>query len=89
MSTSGRPDRRRAIRAGELDKVIRSRIVPVREEIDMATTYLAGRRANDPARSFLLLTAQQRTRSSIARHLHPVDLPGVDRLIARIRHEHP
>lgn len=42
------------IRAGRLDKVILSRPVPVPGEIDLAATYLAGRRANTPARSFLL-----------------------------------
>ncbi|MFF7250935.1 salicylate synthase [Embleya sp. NPDC008237] len=43
-----------AIRAGRLDKVIVSRLVPVPEPIDLPATYLAGRRGNDPARSFLL-----------------------------------
>ncbi|MEU0938888.1 salicylate synthase [Embleya sp. NPDC059213] len=43
-----------AIRAGQLDKVIVSRRVPVPEPIDLPATYLAGRRGNDPARSFLL-----------------------------------
>ncbi|WP_430785138.1 salicylate synthase [Actinoplanes sp. G11-F43] len=42
------------IRDGALDKVILSRVVPVREEIDLPATYLAGRRGNRPARSFLL-----------------------------------
>ncbi|MEO3977752.1 salicylate synthase [Streptomyces sp. CAU 1734] len=42
------------IRAGGLDKVILSRVVPVPEEVDLPATYLAGRRGNDPARSFLL-----------------------------------
>ncbi|MEQ4715494.1 salicylate synthase [Nonomuraea sp. B19D2] len=42
------------ITAGELDKVILSRVVPLEEEIDFPATYLAGRRGNDPARSFLL-----------------------------------
>ncbi|MEV7010636.1 salicylate synthase [Streptosporangium sp. NPDC051022] len=37
-----------------LDKVILSRVVPVPEEIDLPATYLAGRRGNQPARSFLL-----------------------------------
>lgn len=43
-----------AIRSGQLEKVILSRTVPVEEEIDFPSTYLAGRRGNDPARSFLL-----------------------------------
>ncbi|RSN63754.1 salicylate synthase [Amycolatopsis sp. WAC 04182] len=43
-----------AIRAGEPDKVILSRAVPVDGELDLAATYLAGRRGNDPARSYLL-----------------------------------
>lgn len=42
------------IRRGGLDKVILSRSVPVPGEIDLARTYLAGRRGNAPARSFLL-----------------------------------
>jgi salicylate synthase len=44
----------RDIRAGVLDKVIVSRRVPVPGAIDLPATYLTGRRANDPARSFLL-----------------------------------
>ncbi|MEU6479093.1 salicylate synthase [Streptomyces sp. NPDC047017] len=44
----------RAIRAGELDKVIVSRSVTVPEELDLPATYVAGRRAHQPARSFLL-----------------------------------
>jgi hypothetical protein len=35
-------------------KVILSRLVPVPEPIDLPATYLAGRRGNDPARSFLM-----------------------------------
>lgn len=42
------------IRAGRLTKVILSRAVPVDAPIDLPTTYLEGRRGNDPARSFLL-----------------------------------
>jgi len=42
-----------AIRRGDLDKVVLSRVVPVPDEIDMVETYVSGRRANDPARSFL------------------------------------
>ncbi|WP_413105019.1 salicylate synthase [Streptomyces sp. Inha503] len=43
-----------AIRGGELHKVILSRTVEVEQDIDLIGTYLAGRRANTPARSFLL-----------------------------------
>ncbi|QKV74034.1 salicylate synthase [Amycolatopsis sp. Hca4] len=43
-----------AIRAGTLDKVILSRRVTVPGPIDLAATYLTGRRANAPARSFLV-----------------------------------
>ncbi|WNI18924.1 salicylate synthase [Actinacidiphila sp. ITFR-21] len=39
---------------GELEKVILSRRVEVPFELDFAATYAAGRRANTPARSFLL-----------------------------------
>ncbi|RSM85749.1 salicylate synthase [Kibdelosporangium aridum] len=42
------------IRARQFDKAVVSRVVPVCERIDFAATYLAGRRANTPARSFLL-----------------------------------
>ncbi|MGP4050468.1 salicylate synthase [Streptomyces sp. 2A115] len=43
-----------AIRSGELHKVILSRTVEVEQEIDLVGTYVTGRRANNPARSFLL-----------------------------------
>lgn len=43
-----------AIRDGELDKVVLSRVIPVEGEIDLVETYVTGRRANHPARSFLL-----------------------------------
>lgn len=42
------------IRRGELQKVILSRPVPIAEPVDIPATYLAGRRMNTPARSFLL-----------------------------------
>ncbi len=42
------------IRAGTLEKVILSRRVPVPGAIDLPATYLAGRRANDPVRSFVV-----------------------------------
>ncbi|MFI9324524.1 salicylate synthase [Kitasatospora aureofaciens] len=42
------------IRTGRLQKMILSRCVDVPFEVDMPATYLAGRRANTPARSFLL-----------------------------------
>ncbi|GLW90664.1 salicylate synthase [Actinokineospora globicatena] len=44
----------RDIQAGDADKVILSRVVPVDGEIDFPATYVAGRRGNTPARSFLL-----------------------------------
>lgn len=43
-----------AIHRGELDKVVLSRVVPVPDDVDLVETYVSGRRANDPARSFLL-----------------------------------
>lgn len=42
------------IRNGALQKVILSRSVPLDDDIDLIDTYSAGRRGNDPARSFLL-----------------------------------
>ncbi|MCO1581449.1 salicylate synthase [Crossiella sp. SN42] len=42
------------IRQGRLQKVILSRVVPVAQPVDLAGTYLVGRRGNTPARSFLL-----------------------------------
>ncbi|MFE9098255.1 salicylate synthase [Streptomyces sp. NPDC007264] len=39
---------------GRLDKVILSRTVPVPFPVDMPATYVSGRTANTPARSFLL-----------------------------------
>ncbi len=42
------------IHAGRLRKVILSRTVEVSDAIDLAATYVAARRANGPARSFLL-----------------------------------
>lgn len=44
------------IKSRALDKVVLSRVVPLPAEpkIDLPQTYLAGRRANTPARSFLL-----------------------------------
>ncbi|MET9806303.1 salicylate synthase [Streptomyces halstedii] len=43
-----------AINDQRLQKVIFSRVVPVERELDFVGTYLAGRRGNSPARSFLL-----------------------------------
>ncbi|WP_427925029.1 salicylate synthase [Streptomyces sp. cg40] len=43
-----------AIRGGELHKVVLSRTVDVEQEIDLIDTYVTGRRANNPARSFLM-----------------------------------
>ncbi|ONI77952.1 salicylate synthase [Actinosynnema sp. ALI-1.44] len=42
------------IKAGRLQKAILSRVVQVPGEIDLVATYVAGRRGNTPARSFLL-----------------------------------
>lgn len=44
----------RDIRDDRLQKVILSRVVPVPDEIDLVDSYVAGRRGNTPARSFLL-----------------------------------
>lgn len=41
-------------REGPLEKVILSRQVPVTTEVDLVASFVAGRRANTPARSFLL-----------------------------------
>jgi len=42
------------IHAGDYEKIILSRTVPVTGPIDLTASYLTGRRANQPARSFLL-----------------------------------
>jgi len=42
------------IKARIYDKVILSRTIPVTEPVDLVTSYLVGRRGNQPARSFLL-----------------------------------
>lgn len=44
------------IRAGQLQKVILSRVVPVDHPVDLVGTYVVGRRGNTPSRSFLLAT---------------------------------
>ncbi|QZL07104.1 salicylate synthase [Streptomyces sp. BHT-5-2] len=44
----------RDIRAGKLQKVILSRVVPVGFPVDLVSTYAYGRQHNRPARSFLL-----------------------------------
>ncbi|MET7419663.1 salicylate synthase [Dactylosporangium sp. NPDC005555] len=41
------------IHAGDLRKVILSRVVPVPGAVDLPATYVAGRRGNSPARSYL------------------------------------
>lgn len=46
------------IRLTDLQKVILSREVPVDYEVDLLATYLLGRRNNEPARSFLVETAE-------------------------------
>jgi len=43
-----------AIHAGELQKVVLSRRVPVTGDVDLPATFVRGRRANTPARSYLL-----------------------------------
>ncbi len=44
----------REIRARKYQKVILSRKIPLGRELDMVASYLAGRKLNSPARSFLL-----------------------------------
>ncbi|HEY0469114.1 MAG TPA: salicylate synthase [Polyangiaceae bacterium] len=44
----------REIGAGRLQKVIASRVVPISSPVDIVATYAAGRRANSPARSFMI-----------------------------------
>jgi len=43
-----------SINAGDLHKVILSRVVDVDYDVDLVATYRAGREGNNPARSFLL-----------------------------------
>jgi salicylate synthase len=49
-----------AIRNGDLQKVILSRVLPVPEPVDLIATYAAGRAANTPARSYLLHLGRMR-----------------------------
>lgn len=49
------------IRRRRLQKVILSRVVPVHDEIDLVSTYHAGRQGNTPARSFVLDLGAQRS----------------------------
>ncbi|MET9374528.1 salicylate synthase [Streptomyces sp. NPDC002992] len=42
------------INSGQLHKVILSRVVEVDDDVDLTGTYVAGRRGNNPARSFML-----------------------------------
>jgi len=48
------------IRAGDLEKVILSRTVAVSAPVDLVASYVAGRRANTPARSYLLNLGRMR-----------------------------
>jgi salicylate synthetase len=50
----------RDIQAGRLQKAVLSRVVPVEGEIDLPASYVTGRRANTPARSFLLQMGELR-----------------------------
>lgn len=61
VTAAGADEYREAVRravadigARKLQKVILSRVVPVPTPVDLVGTYLAGRRANSPTRSFLL-----------------------------------
>ncbi|MFE3781954.1 salicylate synthase [Amycolatopsis sp. NPDC059090] len=61
ISTPGALEYRQAVAdavarigSSELQKVILSRVVAIAQPIDLVGTYLTGRRANAPARSFLL-----------------------------------
>jgi salicylate synthase len=49
------------IRRRRLQKVILSRVVPVHYDIDLVSTYHAGRQGNTPARSFVLNLGAQRS----------------------------
>ncbi|HKR50578.1 MAG TPA: salicylate synthase [Pseudonocardiaceae bacterium] len=49
------------IRRRRLQKVILSRVIPVPGNIDLVSTYQAGRRGNTPVRSFLLDLGTQRS----------------------------
>ncbi|GAA2879550.1 salicylate synthase [Streptosporangium fragile] len=84
VETHGRDAYRRAVAGAvaeigdrRLDKVILSRVVPVSAEIDLPATYLAGRRGNDPARSFLLRLAGWEAAGFSPEIVARVDVDGV------------
>jgi salicylate synthase len=67
----------RDIRDGRLDKVILSRSVPVHGDVDLPATYLAGRRGNDPARSFLVKSGDWEVAGFSPEIVTRVDADGV------------
>jgi salicylate synthase/phospho-2-dehydro-3-deoxyheptonate aldolase len=67
----------REIHAGSFQKVILSRGVPVSAEIDLLRTYLLGRAANTPARSFLLDLGGRRAAGFCPETILEADADGV------------
>jgi salicylate synthetase len=67
----------REIHAGSFQKVILSRGVPVSAEIDLPRTYLLGRAANTPARSFLLDIGGRRAAGFCPETILEADADGV------------
>jgi len=66
----------RQIQAGVYDKVILSRVVPVTSPVDLVTSYLVGRRANQPTRSFLLCRGNFRSIGFCPETVVEVDADG-------------
>ncbi|MGQ4512977.1 salicylate synthase [Streptomyces sp. DW26H14] len=69
----------RAIRAGELQKVVLSRELAVEGPVDFVASYLVGRRNNTPARSFVVDTPDLRAFGFSPETVAEVDADGTVR----------
>ncbi|WP_433887490.1 salicylate synthase [Streptomyces sp. CA-111067] len=69
----------RAITAGDLQKVVLSREVPVPGPVDFTGSYLVGRRHNTPARSFVIDTPELRVFGFSPETVAEIDADGTVR----------